>query len=388
MAGSTQHRFEALDGWRGIAALAIAFYHLPIAHPLRAMSGWKNTELFVDLFFVLSGFVIMHAWGRKLNTSADGASFMLRRFWRIWPLHIAILACFLLAEFGEALASRLLNIGFGETPLTGPTSIPALLSNILMVQALNLHGTTTWNGPAWSISVEFWTYALFALAMLITRGRTLTLVLMAAGGLAVVAWLSPIYLFATHDFGLPRAIYGFFTGAVTYRLVMANAGRPASGTVGEVFVVAGMLAYLAATGLDASSLFAPLVFAALILVFANGRGAVSAVLLSRPVQALGLWSYSIYLVHTLLYYGLRMGLLVVEKFTGRSFTASGSGSERLFSLGHGALDATAIVALLALTIWISRYTYTFIEARFMSRASMSNARIDVAMRRGASAAQT
>jgi len=52
----------ALDGWRGIAALAIAFYHVPIAHPLQALAGWKNMEFFVDFFFVLSGFAITHSW--------------------------------------------------------------------------------------------------------------------------------------------------------------------------------------------------------------------------------------------------------------------------------------------------------------------------------------
>jgi peptidoglycan/LPS O-acetylase OafA/YrhL len=387
MATGTSHRFEALDGWRGIAALAIAFYHLPIAHPLREMSGWKNMELFVDLFFVLSGFVIMHAWGAKLVSAHDGRSFMIRRFWRVWPLHIVVLAGFVLAEVAEFFAARFLNLGFGEAPFSGPTSLTALFSNVVLMQALNLHGTTTWNGPAWSISVEFWTYALFALAMLFTRGRTFTLVLIAAAGFAVVAWLSPIFLFATHDFGMARAVYGFFTGAVVYRLVTANVERPVSGSAGELFVVAGMLAYLAATGLDASSLFAPLVFGALVLVFANGRGVVTGMLLSRPVQALGLWSYSIYLVHTLLYYGLRMGLLVVEKFTGRNFTASGSGSERLFSFGHVALDWAAILVLLTLTVWISRYTYELIEARYMAKATMPKARMESAMRLGQPAGQ-
>jgi peptidoglycan/LPS O-acetylase OafA/YrhL len=366
---ATTHRFEALDGWRGIAALAIAFYHLPIAHPFREMSGWKNMELFVDLFFVLSGFVILHAWGNRLNSADAARNFMIRRFWRVWPLHIVILAAFVLAELAQVLAGQVLKISVGETPFSGPTSLWALLSNVFMLQSLNLHGTTTWNGPAWSISVEFWTYAIFAGVMLLTRGRTLALLVVAAAGFVAIAVLSPIFLFATHDYGLARALYGFFVGAATYRLVSANAERPVSGSIGEVFVVAGMLVYLAATGLDASSLFAPLVFASLVLVFANGRGVITRTLMSAPVQALGLWSYSIYLVHTLIYYGMRMGLVLLEKLTGRSFTASGSGSERVFSFGHGAVDALAIIGLLALTVLISRYTYRWIEERYMAKSA-------------------
>ena len=40
-------RFEALDGWRGIAALAVTFYHTPIAHPLRQAAGWKIVSYLV-----------------------------------------------------------------------------------------------------------------------------------------------------------------------------------------------------------------------------------------------------------------------------------------------------------------------------------------------------
>ena len=85
-------RYEALDGWRGIAALAIAFYHAPIAHPLREGAAWKNWELFVDFFFVLSGFVIAHAWLKRLDGTEAAKSFLSRRFWRVWPLHVTILA--------------------------------------------------------------------------------------------------------------------------------------------------------------------------------------------------------------------------------------------------------------------------------------------------------
>lgn len=376
----TPTRFEALDGWRGIAALAIAFYHLPIAHPFRGLEGWKNLELFVDLFFVLSGFVIMHAWGQRLASAGDARQFMIRRFWRVWPLHIVILGAFVLVEFGEALAGRVIGLSFGETPFTGSTSLASLASNIVMMQSLNLHGTTTWNGPAWSISVEFWTYALFALVMLLSRGRTLALVMMAAGGLVAISVLSPIYLFATHDYGMARAVYGFFTGAVTYRLVMRGTPRPAAGAVGEIGMVAAMLIYLATTGLDASSLFAPLVFAGLVIVFARGAGPVSALLLSRPVQALGLWSYSIYLVHTLLYYGMRMGLILIGKLTGLDFTAAGAGSERVFSFGGPFADGLMIVLLLGLTILISRWSYTLIEARYMAKASTNPGRTAFALR--------
>ncbi|MCZ8184728.1 MAG: acyltransferase [Beijerinckiaceae bacterium] len=363
-------RYEALDGWRGLAALAITFYHAPIDNPLRDMAGWKNWELFVDFFFVLSGFVIMHAWGQRLVDAGSARDFMSRRFWRIWPLHFSILFAFFGIEMLKAILQAFVALPLEEAPFTASKSWMALLSNITMTQSLNLHGTTTWNGPAWSISVEFWTYLVFAAAILTFRRHLdKALLPIAFGAMLVVAWNSPIYLFATHDFGLFRAIYGFFIGAATYRLVRSERFVVEGGTAIEVAVVMALSSYLLATGVNLSSLFAPLVFAGVIVVFSQGRGLLTRALESRPIQALGLWSYSIYLVHALLYYGLRLVLIVVEKVTKVPLTVSGSGSGRVFSFGGTAIDLVVIAALLLVTIVISAKTYRFIERPFMiSRA--------------------
>lgn len=359
-------RFEALDGWRGIAALAIAFYHAPIAHPLRAAAGWKNMELFVDFFFVLSGFVIMHAWGTRLIDTNTAKEFVSRRFWRIWPLHFTILFAFFAIEVLKAAMGAFMALPIEDAPFTGSRSWFALMTNIAMGQSLNLHGTTTWNGPAWSISVEFWTYLLFAATVLVFRNHlNRALVAIAVLGAIGIAWFSPIWLFATHDFGLSRAIYGFFLGAATYRLVRSDRLEIDGGTGVEIAVVLALASFLMSTGINATSLFAPLVFAGVILIFSQGRGLLARALESRPIQALGLWSYSIYLVHALLYYGLRLMLVLVEKVTKLPLTASGSGNERIFTFGHGAIDLVVIFALLALTIAISAKTYRFIERPWM-----------------------
>ncbi|MCA3595200.1 MAG: acyltransferase [Methylobacterium sp.] len=363
----TANRYDTLDGWRGLAALAIAFYHLPVAHAFRDLSGWKNLEFFVDFFFVLSGFVICHAWGKRLLTGQDGIVFLQRRFWRVWPLHIIILGAFFLLESAKWLALQK-SSGLGADPaFSGPTSVPALLSNILMLQSLNLHGTTTWNGPAWSISAEFWTYLAFAAVMLFARGRLAAMVLIALGGAAIVAIFSPIWLFATHDFGLPRALYGFFAGAITYRLMrlwrVGALAAPGLALEAGVLVTAGL--WMALTGKNASSMLAPLVFAAIVMVFSHGTGAISRFLRSKPVQALGLWSYSIYLVHTLIYFGLRFGLVTVEKMTGWKLTFSGDGTLRIFTFGSDLANGAVILALLGLTVAISAYAYRFIEKPFM-----------------------
>ncbi len=61
MAASTSHpanRFEALDGWRGICACLVVLFHFHGYSPLNTSGLIRNSYLFVDFFFVLSGFVI------------------------------------------------------------------------------------------------------------------------------------------------------------------------------------------------------------------------------------------------------------------------------------------------------------------------------------------
>lgn len=360
------NRYETLDGWRGLAALAVTFYHVPIAHAFRDLAGWKNLEFFVDFFFVLSGFVICHAWGRRISQVGDATTFMSRRFWRVWPLHIVILGAFLAIECAEWVAVKALGLSLGDAPFTGPSSVASLLSNIVLIQSLNLHGTTTWNGPAWSISVEFWTYLAFAGVMLLAAGRTWVMALVALLGATVIAIFSPIWLFATHDFGLARALYGFFAGAVAYRMITPTTSTARSGSGLEIAAVLAMAVWMAGTGKNWTSMLAPIVFVGLVVVFARGGGLLTRFLMSRPVQLLGLWSYSIYLVHTLIYYGMRIVLVAVEKKLGWTFTASGAGSERLFSFGGSLVNALVILALLALTVAISAMTYRLIEKPFMA----------------------
>ena len=76
-------RFEALDALRGICALLVAFFHIPIYHALKDVGSFANLQFCVDMFFALSGFVLCHAYGSRLNHTADGLRFIWLRFARL-----------------------------------------------------------------------------------------------------------------------------------------------------------------------------------------------------------------------------------------------------------------------------------------------------------------
>ena len=72
----------------------------------------RHSYLFVDFFFVLSGFVIAHAYGDRLKSPLEVWQFIVRRFGRVWPLHIAVLAAFIaVAVFKYAPDCRIGNVG-------------------------------------------------------------------------------------------------------------------------------------------------------------------------------------------------------------------------------------------------------------------------------------
>src|SRR3954468_16903005 len=91
---SASVRFEALDALRGVCALLVVLFHIPIYHALKGVGAFANLQFCVDMFFALSGFVLCHAYGRRLSDGDGGIRFMAMRLARLWPLHLAVLALF------------------------------------------------------------------------------------------------------------------------------------------------------------------------------------------------------------------------------------------------------------------------------------------------------
>ena len=214
-------RYRVLDAWRGICACLVAFVHVPVAHGWQSANAFHSMQLFVDFFFVLSGFVICFAYGERLQRDRNWRGFMIRRFGRVYPLHFAALAGFVALELAKAVTGLFTTLPVDGAPFTGSRSMASLVSNLVMTQSFGLHGMTSWNGPAWSIGVEFYTYCVFAAAVLAGARQGVFLAL-AMLGFAVMALFSPLWLFSTHDFGFWRCLYGFFLGCLVCNVIGGN----------------------------------------------------------------------------------------------------------------------------------------------------------------------
>lgn len=329
------HKFEALDGLRGIFAILIVMGHFMVLSHIFYVPVVR-IGLGVDFFFVLSGFVISYASLHKLTNARELGVFTLRRFGRVWPLHIAVLAFLIPFEGLKYMLEKFAGLTgkYAAFASGGPGSIESIFSNILLIQALNIHNTNTWNGPSWSISTEFYTYILFALlAVLFPRHLKPLTVIIGAFCAFLLFRLAP-NMYAQYDYGFLRCVYGFFTGYLVYQVFKkAPSIKLAYPSITEVLCILLIIIFTMAAKFTKFSMLAPLIFALPVYVFAFQQGVVSKFLRTRPLQVLGVLSYAIYITHAIPLLIFQRGMTFLEKYLGTSFhiTVPPSTYNELFS---------------------------------------------------------
>ncbi|RVD37634.1 acyltransferase, partial [Mesorhizobium sp. M8A.F.Ca.ET.023.02.2.1] len=294
-------RFQVLDSWRGICALLVALFHFPTASVISQSSFIGSSYLFVDFFFVLSGFVIASSYADRLGRPEEVARFALVRFGRIYPLHLVMLAAFAAFELLRLVLPQL--YGTGAAPFTGGFDLKSLAANLLLLQGVGFEDRLTWNAPSWSISAEFFAYLLFAGVVFIAGARAWI-------WFVAAAVTAPLFLlgFSTHhmdvsyDFGFIRCLYGFSLGALLAwfqhdsiaraRQVLVANGPRVSWTLAEIIMVAVIVLFVSLAGDNDAGIAAPLVFALALFLFAHEGGWISALLRTPFMLTLGALSYS------------------------------------------------------------------------------------------------
>ena len=345
---------KSIEGVRGIAALLVALYHLKIGSEYFALI--RNGYLFVDLFFVLSGFVIAAAYGNAIRNATDLRYFILRRIGRLFPLLVFSTIVFVLGANAIVLAKKLAissgNAGMLNNPGTLEYLVPSageIVATLTFTHALGIFDHLILNTPTWSISVEFYTYLLFAVVCMILGGRAriAMLTLLSIAGLIISVWASVNIhnciaekgcLSLTYDFGLARSVHAFCLGALAFyssRILKINV------TALQITVLFTLFMLLALVDHVSVAAFAfPVVFAAMVLSLAKDSGPLADSLKPAFFQVLGQRSYSIYLMHMPL-------LLVFENLTKR---ATGL-----------VANVIILVAYVIVLYVISGWTYRFVE---------------------------
>jgi peptidoglycan/LPS O-acetylase OafA/YrhL len=326
-----------MEGLRGLAVTLVFLQHYSVQTELLHLSSGAAAvfarvfraygNLGVELFFVLSGFLI---YGTLIRKAPDFTPFVKRRYQRIYPAFLVV--------FGLAVALNVLVPGAAKIPHGVLPAAAYLAANLALLPGL--FPIIPIFDVAWSLSYEMVFYFATAAAVLgcrlqhTPRRRRVIgiLVLAAAFQLAALAQLP----------NFPARMLPFFAGM----LLAEDVGRIVPCWAGWALPLADFAASaLRIMPLQAAEPIHTVAFFALCAVCFRDAGGVAAVMRWTPLRWLGNMSYSYYLLHGFV---IRIGMVLL----GRSL--SGALPEALFwALMPLAYAATLLVSA-ALFVWVEK----------------------------------
>ncbi len=334
----------------------VFLYHTPKMSVLTNNTFIRGSGFFVDLFFVLSGFVIYHNYKNKLHNLNTSKSFIIKRLNRLVPLHVYTLIVLLVLEFIKHLTYG--HINYSIIPFEFNT-ISSFWPQLFLLNSTPLFSGFNWNGQNWSISAELITYFLFIITSLFWfKKEKITLIISIS--IICLGYLFFALNYATYNvsidfnFSFIRGFIGFYTGIFiylirSYMLVIINKISAILGNFLEVLILIIVTYIICNTGYFKNYFFIiHMAFGLLIFIFSMEKGLISQFLKLKLFQKLGQWSYSIYLNHTLM---IILYNMILVKAIGVN--------EKFVLLSE--------ILLIVLGCMYSAFTYNHVEKRFYKR---------------------
>jgi peptidoglycan/LPS O-acetylase OafA/YrhL len=292
---------NSLTGVRFAAALGVFLFHFGAAFserigaPKALTTLLQNGNMGVSFFFVLSGFILTYTYDGRLRTRAAVIQYFVGRFSRIYPVYALALLLALPVLF---------------RPL-GPHEAVKVL---FMVQSWTFPSDTSsnaWISQAWTLSIEFFFYLIFPLALVAMEPLKLLTSVIAAGIACVVICTFGIAKYAPGADPLPLLPYGLAAPLPVMRVIEFLLGMFACRVFRQVpasllirfsgwktsLTAAVIVAILATTTMPQVASLATVLFPLLIIQLAVGGSTLAAILASRPLVLLGGASYALYIIH-------------------------------------------------------------------------------------------
>jgi peptidoglycan/LPS O-acetylase OafA/YrhL len=369
MAQKTVSYLNNLTSIRGIGAVMVVIVHsnlflFPLC-PAGKTFFFKNAYILVDVFFVMSGFVISHVYNAKFSDGMGLAPFkkyMGARFARVYPIY------FFTTFWAFAAALLIIKYSAYLPPLFATLfNVRALPATLLLIQDLHLYLVAPLNTPAWSLSAEWWMYLIFPVLVplflsLKTRGKIITAVLLLVAYVAMYYLLGPIArpltsgnpsLDLISDFGFLRCAAGFLSGMLFYEFYRSNTGHNLLKN-DWVFILCLASIFLI-MHFNVNILFAFALLPVLILAASYNDTYMSKIFNIKPLLYLGEWSFSIYMIHIPILFTVYV--YMCKRHPTFFITYSNYMSSR-FSYSRAWLVCLMWVGI---TIAVSAFTYNYIE---------------------------
>ncbi|MDR2795176.1 MAG: acyltransferase [Spirochaetaceae bacterium] len=297
-----KQRYEALGGLRGTAAVIVAFiwhyqHFKPESFPFSGILylpyayGW----VMVELFFMLSGFIFFNKYGKEISEhSLSKRDFFILRFSRLYPLHWLTLFIVITVKF---VLKRYTGSAFF---VYHNNNIFFFLQNILCIQNGWLQTDFSFNGPAWSISVEIMMYIVFyTLFYHVRNGKTslIACLFLIYTGLMMYTsgWNKPVF---NDQIGV--GLMCFFIGCVTGKLLnycKTNIKLERLIICASIFVILALSVIVMVYRHEYLIFMGIFLFFPAALIVSLRIRIISSILSLKPLLYLGEISYSIYLMH-------------------------------------------------------------------------------------------
>lgn len=367
---------QSLTPLRGVAALIVAIHHFNgYLYPDFGETVAKITLIFqrgylwVDFFFMLSGFILAHVYVRHFNKKLSWRNyfhFIYSRFARIYPLHFTMLLIFGVMVIIKVAHMYFVSHSYGTaTPLSeysigtyGVYSIANFIKNLFLVQSLTFSQFTSWNQPSWSLSVEWAAYFIFPLYVsavyrLPSVKRVISALLLMIG-IYLLQNMTEGHLDIEGFYGLTRCLFEAALGVIAYRIYTELPQKHLLGN--EIFFVFSLTASILAMSFPTNDAFViPFLFLTLISA-AQARGRVIKLLNCKPMLFLGNISFAIYMTNWFI-------IIVVKTI----FSKIGILEEELsFFSGVGALFLFLIIVIAASALlrnYIEKPSQQFLKIR-------------------------
>lgn len=302
----------SLTGIRGVAALWVVLFHIGDGVPGYKIIPGLNSSSFiyngfrgVDLFFLLSGFIMMHAHAADFATDIRRNAlkrFAMLRLFRIYPAHLVVL--FMILALVLAAPAYVAWSRDWNAPLHTPAyTLLSFIQTATLTTRWLIPDLGMWNGVTWTLSAELLAYGtlpFLAFWLARVRSRGLCVAIAAASLLAMLGFLLAIGDVDAGDPnrpGLARGFCEFAAGAALYRLVELVNLTETQVRIGAILSTVAIVGLLL---LRRVVIFEPFAFGSLIFFLSFQTGIVDQVLRSSFPMFLGRISFPLYLVHATL----------------------------------------------------------------------------------------
>lgn len=318
MATKIEH-IHSITGIRAVLMLLVLFFHVyafiaKSAFTLPAILAQPLSHFWVavDMFFVLSGYVIALNYYHSLkNKQLSYRNYLVSRIARIFPAHIFLMLAFLifiLSFYGlEFFRGGEWEKQFPFNNKYLSWSFIDFLKTLFLVQSWGIPTQMGWSFVAWSVSCELFVYLLFPIFIRVSNLFSSSKKLLIIS--AVIIYLIGLIalLFSTQKYGINptgvvRVTFGFYIGIVVYLLTQEHQSNHIQTTYSLLAYIASLLIcllFLFSAYYFLSFIWLIPAFAVLLYLLAS-RKLAAPVLSSRLFVYLGKISYSFYLVHGIL----------------------------------------------------------------------------------------